>query len=68
MQNGTHEAKPKLPGNHGQFGEDTATEEHRPLRATQAVTVKPVVPRGNACLQTAASPNATEDVSEAHPS
>lgn len=65
MQNSTRETKPKLPGNHGQFGEDTATEEHRPLRATQAVAVKPVVPRGSAA---GTAPDAAEDVTEAHPS
>ena len=37
--------KTKLPGNHGQFGEGAATEAYRPLRATQKVTVRPVVPR-----------------------
>ncbi len=37
--------KTKLPGNHGQFGEGTATEAYRPLRATQKVAVRPVVPR-----------------------
>ena len=38
--------KTKLPGNHGQFGDGAATEAYRPLRATQKVKVKPVVPRG----------------------
>ena len=37
--------KTKLPGNHGQFGEGTATEAYRPLRATQKILVRPVVPR-----------------------
>ncbi len=37
--------KTKLPGNHGQFGDGAATESYRPLRATQKVTVRPVVPR-----------------------
>ena len=37
--------KTKLPGNHGQFGEGAATEAYRPLRATQKVPVRPVVPR-----------------------
>ena len=37
--------KTKLPGNHGQFGEGAATEAYRPLRATQKVAVRPVVPR-----------------------
>lgn len=37
--------KTKLPGNHGQFGETAATEAYRPLRATQRVTVRPIVPR-----------------------
>ncbi len=37
--------KAKLPGNHGQFGESAATEAYRPLRATQKVRVRPIVPR-----------------------
>ena len=37
--------KNKLPGNHGQFGEGAATEAYRPLRATQKVAVRPVIPR-----------------------
>ncbi len=37
--------KPALPGNHGQFGAEVATEDYARLRATQRVTVKPVVPR-----------------------
>lgn len=40
-QNSDHQ----LPGNHGQFGENNATEKYKPLRATQPVNVKPVVPR-----------------------
>ena len=42
---GARSRKPALPGNHGQFGENVATEDYRRLRATQRVTVKPVVPR-----------------------
>ena len=37
--------QPKLPGNHGQFGAEVATEAFTPMRATQRVTVRPVVPR-----------------------
>ena len=37
--------RPALPGNNGQFGAEVATEDYARPRATQRVTVKPVVPR-----------------------
>lgn len=48
MHAARHDMKPELPGNHGQFGENVTTESYKPLRATQRVQVKPVVPRGGA--------------------
>lgn len=45
MQAAHHDTKPELPGNHGQFGESVTTEAYKPLRATQRVPVRPVVPR-----------------------
>lgn len=44
-----HDTAPTLPGNKGQFGESVATETYQPLRATQRVPVKPVVPRPTPC-------------------
>ena len=49
--------KAHLPGNHGQFGEGAATENYRPLRATQKVKVKPVVPRGQGEAESLPGPN-----------
>ncbi len=49
--------KTKLPGNHGQFGDAAATEAYRPLRATQKVRVKPVVPRGQDDEASSPEPN-----------
>ena len=37
--------QPELPGNHAQFGNEVATEAFAPMRATQRVVVKPVIPR-----------------------
>ena len=48
MRTKTRDIKPVLPGNHGQFGESVATEAFVPLRATQRVPVRPVVPRQSA--------------------
>lgn len=45
MQAAHHDTKPELPGNHGQFGESVTSEVYKPLRATQRVRVRPVVPR-----------------------
>ena len=45
MRDAREGTAPNLPGNHGQFGEGAATEAYKPLRATQKISVKPVVPR-----------------------
>ncbi len=57
--------KTKLPGNHGQFGDGAATEAYRPLRATQKVRVKPIVPRGQ--NDAASSPEPNRGVSHSSP-
>ena len=60
-----------LPGNHGQFGQSVSTEDYTPLRATQRVKVKPVVPRSHRAVPKAADPDVAElaeDKSEAQPS
>ena len=49
--------KAHLPGNHGQFGDGAATEAYRPLRATQKVKVKPVVPRGQDDVASSSGPD-----------
>ena len=53
MTSRTEHEQPKLPGNHGQFGGEVATEAFTRMRATQRVRVKPVVPRQSAASQTA---------------
>lgn len=65
MQATMQQMKPELPGNHGQFGEDVATENYERLRATQKVKVKPVVPGGKAG-ETA--PDEATGEAEGHPS
>ena len=45
MPSSTEHEKPNLPNNHGQFGDEIVTEAFTLMRATQRVTVKPVVPR-----------------------
>lgn len=43
MRSPAHHSNYDLPGIHGQFGENNATEAYKPLRATQPVRVKPVI-------------------------
>ena len=44
MSRGKHQ-QPELSGSHGQFGDETVINVFIPMRATQRVMVKPVVPR-----------------------
>lgn len=65
MQDTMRQMTPELPGNHGQFGENVATENYERLRATQKVKVRPVVPGG----QTPETrPDGTAEEAEGHPS
>lgn len=56
----TDRHSPELPGNRGQFGQSTTSEAYRPLRATQPVAVKPVVPRTAAKPKARSQPRRTQ--------
>ena len=49
--------KPDLPDNHGQFGGEVSTKAFIPMRVTQPVTVKPVVPRRSLSRPARTRPN-----------
>ena len=71
MQDPDRSKADALPGNNGQFGQSVATEDYKPLRATQRVPVKPVVPRSHIPgppKSDAPSAEPAEGKSEAHSS
>lgn len=71
MQDPDRSKADALPGNNGQFGQSVATEDYKPLRATQRVPVKPVVPRSHISAPPKAdapSSERAEGESKTHPS